>query len=302
MRALLGYINKGPLQAITVTAVFAILSLVLPMLIYISGAVVGLVSLRVGPRQGAVVIAGSMALAGVFSLVLLGNALPVLMFALLTWVPVCLLATLLRQVANQGLMLGVAFVFAVVAIAIVHLLVGVPTEWWSALLHSMLRGAVSEGGLKLDPEQAESVAHFVTTIAPLMTGLVVATLLLSMVLSVYLARWWHSLIDNPGGFAREFRELSLGPRVAYAVTGIGLAAFLPLVEVRALATDVLWSAVVIYMLQGLALAHWVAKKRGISRAWIVCFYIVISVFPQVILMLALAGFSETWLKLRKREA
>ncbi len=302
MRSLLGYINKGPLQAITVTAVFAILSLMLPVLIYVSGAVVGLVSLRLGLRQGAVVITGSMALAGVFSLVLLGNALPVLMFALLTWVPVSLLAALLRRVADQGLMLGVAFVFAVVAVTLVHLLVGVPTEWWSALLDGMLRGAIAEGGLELDAEQAKSVAHFVATIAPLMTGLVVATLLLSMVLSVYLARWWHSLIDNPGGFAREFRELSLGPRVAYAVTGISLAAFIPWPEVRALATDVLWSAVVIYMLQGLALAHWAAEKRNISRAWTVCFYIVISVFPQVILMLALAGFSETWLKLRQRVA
>ncbi len=290
------------MQAITVTTVFAILSLMLPVLIYVSGAVVGLVSLRVGLRQGAVVIAGSMALAGVFSLLLLGNALPVLTFAVLTWVPVCLLAASLRRVADQGLMLGIAFVFAVVAISIVHLLVGVPTEWWSAVLNSVLHSAITEGHLKLDAAQAESVAHFVATIAPLMTGLVVATLLLSMVLSVYLARWWHSLLDNPGGFAREFRELSLGPRIAYAVTGISLAAFVPLAEVRALATDVLWSAVVIYMLQGLALAHWLADKRNISRAWIFCFYVVISVFPQVMLMLALAGFSETWLKLRKRES
>ena len=49
---------RGRFQAITVSAVCAALCLLLPPLSYISGAVIGLVTLRNGLLEGAYVIAG----------------------------------------------------------------------------------------------------------------------------------------------------------------------------------------------------------------------------------------------------
>ena len=57
MKSLANYVMRGPVQAIVVAAVTGIFS-VLPLVSYLSGAAVGLVTLRIGPAKGACKVAG----------------------------------------------------------------------------------------------------------------------------------------------------------------------------------------------------------------------------------------------------
>ena len=62
--------------------------------------------------------------------------------------------------------------------------------------------------------------------------------------------------------------------------------------------------VVLFGLQGVALVHYLVKRRNASVAWLAGLYVALAIIPQpasgVVLGLALAGLSDTWVDYRKR--
>src|SRR3990172_5831256 len=109
MRALAAYIMRSRYHAMAVVALCTALALFLPPLSYLSGAGVGLVALRHGPRQGLLVTLGAGLALGVLGAVLLGNPAPGVVFALIIGLPLCLLAWLLRSTRFLGLGFGMGF-------------------------------------------------------------------------------------------------------------------------------------------------------------------------------------------------
>ncbi len=95
MHRLLTFIMRGRVHAMTASAVCAVLSLVVPPLSYISGAIIGLATLKHGPREGALVVAGSLLLAGFFALAMVGSVMPAGAFLLMSWLPAWILAWVL---------------------------------------------------------------------------------------------------------------------------------------------------------------------------------------------------------------
>ena len=137
--------------------------------------------------------------------------------------------------------------------------------------------------------------------AQLMTGLVIALTLLGILISLYLGRWWQSLLYNPGGFGREFRELRLGRRMALATAVLVVAALLAGKVAGSLGVELLILAVTIYMIQGLAVAHALVASRGASVGWLVgLYFLVLFASPHAMLAVGIAGYADSWLDFRKR--
>jgi len=123
-------------------------------------------------------------------------------------------------------------------------------------------------------------------------------LLFGVVLSLLLGRWWQSALYNPGGLAKEFNELRLGRRLSVVgilllvIAGFGssdLAIMLVLVVLS------------VYLIQGLALVHGIIASRGLNKAWLLGFYIMMFLLPHLVLMpLAVFGLTDTWIDFRKR--
>jgi hypothetical protein len=286
------YVLRGRTQALSVAAACAALSLLLPPMSYVSGAVIALATLRHGAREGGLVIAGSGLLAGALTLVVVGSVYPVLVFLALTWVPVWLLAVVLRATADQGAALLVAGALGAIAVGGVHLVIADPTAWWEALLQRFVDSAVQGAPALSNDAGTEQLSALIHSLAPIMTGLVIAGTVLGLMLTLFLARWWHALVDNPGGFGREFRAFAIG---------IVLAALLANSYTGGLAGELALIVVVLYMLQGLAIVHSVVNARGASIGWLVGLYLLLFLLPpQVILLLALTGLTDVWVNLRAR--
>jgi hypothetical protein len=268
---------------------------------YVSGAVIALATLRHGAREGGLVIAGSGLLAGALTLVVVGSVYPVLVFLALTWVPVWLLAVVLRATADQGAALLVAGALGAIAVGGVHLVIADPTAWWEALLQRFVDSAVQGAPALSNDAGTEQLSALIHSLAPIMTGLVIAGTVLGLMLTLFLARWWHALVDNPGGFGREFRALAIDRRFAPVAIGIVLAALLANSYTGGLAGELALIVVVLYMLQGLAIVHSVVNARGASIGWLVGLYLLLFLLPpQVILLLALTGLTDVWVNLRAR--
>jgi len=294
MRGLAAFVMAGRGQAILVATVFALMSLLLPPASYLAAAAIGLVTLRHGWLEGLLIMAGAGAAAGLLSVLALGSPWPVLALLALLWLPVWGLAQVLRRTSDEGAVLTAAGVFAAGAVLLVYALPGSPAEWWRSLLERSLVPAFAEQGITLEPDVLQRLAE-------VMTGVVAAATVLGASLSLFLARWWQALLYNPGGFGREFRALRTSRRLALGAAAVLIALLAPPAELKQLAAELLLVAMVVYALQGLAVAHALLGPRRAGRGWLAGVYAaLVLLWPYPLLALGLTGLVDTWVDFRAR--
>jgi hypothetical protein len=294
MRFLANTIMRGPMAAILVTSVAAMLGLLLPPLGYLSAAAVGLVTLRLGLAEAGKVVAGSMLATAVLGGMLVGNVMAPLAFLLVLWLPLLVTAWSLRRSGDLARSLLLAGLFGVTVVLGFHAGVDDPAGWWRELLQRMTEQATAE--------QQEVLRPVLDDMAGLMTGMVGAAVALGVTLSLLLARWWQAALYNPGGFRSEFHALRLGRSVTGATvlllvlnglqpTGLGLL------------TDLLPLALLLHLLQGIAVVHSLVARSGANVGWLVAMYVLLllpMVTTQAALTLAVAGMVDNWMDFRTR--
>jgi len=296
MRFLANYIMRGPLQAVVVTSVTALLGLLLPPLGYLSGAAVGLVSLRLGLRAALKVVAGATLATAALGLLLVGNPLAPLAFLLVLWLPLLVTSHSLRRTANLARSLWLAALFGATVVVGFHAAVDIPAQWWSGFLQRMLEQATPEQLAVLQPVLAE--------VARLMTGLLAAAVALGIALSLLLARYWQAALYNPGGFRAEFHGLRLGKAAGLVLVVLLVPAWMAQPGLQLL-TDLLPLALLLHLLQGIALVHALVAMSSASVGWLVAMYVLLGlpmVMTQTALTLAVAGFVDNWMDFRARFA
>jgi hypothetical protein len=296
MKRLASFVMQGLSQAVMATTVLVILSLLFPLIGLLSSASVGLVSLRQGLKSGAMTAAGSTVATGLLMILIFGNPLPVLVFLLLQWLPTGLLAGLLRSSRSLTLATHAALGFGFLAYVVQILVIGNPAEFWRQHLEPMAQRFVEAGFF----DQAQSVV-VVAKLAPLMCGVVAAGITLQLLFSLYLARWWQSLLYNPGGFSAEFRQLRLHRSLGVA-GGIVLVFWLIPDMVLPVWVNCLGLIVMaLFPLQGLAAAHGVFGAMQSSKRWLVATYVLLLLFlPQMAMVLVTIGLLDVWMDFRNR--
>ncbi len=287
---------RSRVHAAVVTSFLGMLTWVLPPVSYLSGAALGLYTLRRGLTEGVQVLLGAAVLALLLALVGIGNALPALALVLALWVPVAVAALVLRTSMAQGPMLLAVVLLGVLVLTGLHLVVGDLPAWWARWLGELESSLPSGTSLGLD-EAARA------RIAAVMTGIVAAAMVTSLTATVLLARWWQSLLYNPGGFRDEFHGLRLPRPMLYATGMIGAVAIaqsLGDAPRGGIATELLLVATVAYMFQGLAVVHQRARARGVAGGWLVPLYLGLALLPQyLILVLGLLGAADGIVNFRR---
>ncbi|PWG61419.1 hypothetical protein [Sediminicurvatus halobius] len=285
MRAIAGFIMRSRFTAITVVAAPALL----PLLFWLSGAALALVALRRGPSEGALVMAGATLLLGVISAGLIGTPLAALQPLLLIWLPVLLLALVLRATVSLARTLETGALVAAAGVLVFHVLHPDPAAFWTRVLEQV---ALLMGG---DPA-AETWQRATAELAPMLTGLWAVNMLALAVASLLLGRWWQALLYNPGGFRAEFHEL----RLEVWFTGIAVAAAaLALFTPAGLVRDLSLVLTGVFVLQALAVVHALFARRGWHGGWLVGVYLLL---PLALRPVAALGIADVFLDLRRRFA
>lgn len=296
MRPLAVYLMRGRVQAIFVTALCAVLSLLLPPLSYLSGAGIGLVTLRKGAREGLLVMLGAGLSLAVLAFVALGNPAPGIAYVIVIGLPIGILGLILRSSESLALTLISAAFMGVLMVVGVHLFTTDTAAWWREILDVVVRPALEQAGAFNDPQQIDLL---LTELSQVLTGVLAAAMMLSLVISLLIGRWWQGMLYNPGGFRQEFHGLHISRALALPTLVVLAIAFLGKGEIGQVATEFLMVLLVLYMIQGLALAHRMAARFSAHIAWLIALYgLLLVALPQVGMALAAAGFAETWLNLR----
>ena len=293
MRGLASFVMRGRGQATLVVATAAVLSALVPPVSWLSSGALALVTLRRGTREGLLVLGLALLGAGVLAFLSLGTPLPALSFALVLWLPILVVAMALRATVDLGAAFAACGVFGLVAVAVVHLLLGDPGPWWVATLGPLIEPAL-EG---VDAGQADALRGVIAAASGYMTGLMVAAGLFNLVLGLLIGRVWQAGLYNPGGFRREFHALRL-PRVAAMAAVALFAAVLALGAAPGPVTDMAAATLVPCALAGLAMAHGLAGGRRGGLAWLVGLYLlVVLALPEMTVALAAVGLVNAWFDL-----
>ena len=296
MSALARFVMRGYSQAVLVATATGVLSLVVPFIGLLSAAVVGLVTLRNGARDGLMLMGLAALASALISGLALGSPWVALGIIVVLWLPVWGLGCILRTTRSLGLTVQLAALGGLVVVLVVRLLVGDPAVYWEKLLEPLRVTLVTEGLVAADVSQT-----LLAQWARWMTGAIAAALVIQYLLSLFIARWWQARLFNPGGFGAEFRGLAVSRAVGILlVVLIGAAVA---TGGQALALDLIPVPIVLLALQGLAVAHRLREILGAQRGWLVTLYLLLILFlPQMGLLLSSVGLVDLWVDLRSRAA
>lgn len=270
---------RGRYQAL----MLAVGGMALPGFGWFGAAVVGLVTLRKGWLDG--------------SLLLLWASIPALGWLIVAQEPgplvvlagVVMLSYVLRMTTSWSQVLGVAVVL------------GIPTGLLFAVTSEAAIEQVIDFFVELSKQSGEqAVIEDVDRLAlgKMLVGLFTAGQLSVMLAALALARWWQSVLYNPGGFGEEFRHLKL-PR------GMVLTLITLMVICYVSGEPYLGSWILVLMVplmvNSIALVHWLAKEKKLGGNWLVIFYLLLLFFMQFMLpLLAIVAVTDSWIDLRKR--
>lgn len=294
MRVLADFAMQGRWRAVGAAAGLGALGVFLPPVAVLSGAVIALIALRLGIGQ-AIFVSGFAALilgALIFAMTG-GSPLIGVMAGLAQWLPVAAMGEVLRQTVSWRATLSMAAFVAGGLVLAARLLVPDLEGAWVAAGQGMLAPFVESGAVGMAELEAALV-----TIAPYLTGMLAGIFMLSMVLSLIIARYWQALLYNPGAFGTEFRELQLGRNLAIAVVVLALAG--QLAEIP-LALELAFILGVLFFIQGLAVMHGLTHSQGMSHFWLVGMYVLmVFALPQMFLLIAALGAVDGVARFRER--
>lgn len=263
------------------TTAAAFVCMATPLLFWIGAALVGLVILRHGWRDGRSVLIWAVLPAIAWASI--GDPTP-----LMAIIGVSVLAVILQQTIRLDYTLYLATGLGVA----MSFLLPVLMPEFLALVAESTQVLIQESLV----DQPELLVKLEPLFAPMIGGVFAALHTLAIILSLLLARYWQSELYNPGGFGREFKALRLP--VAYCA---------PVVTIMFVAASISPELVgvipvltVIMMLAGLSLLHGLTTIKAVS-GWMVPVYVALLIFgPYTYTLLIFLALMDSALNFRKR--
>ncbi|HEX2493613.1 MAG TPA: hypothetical protein VHK24_07540 [Steroidobacter sp.] len=297
-RTLAAWLTERPWRAAVASAVCGALSpqMLAPFAV-LAAAIPSLIALRFNVKAGfGIAAAGAVAAAAVVLSVTEPSVWIVLAFGVLFVCPV-LLAGLLRSSDSLNLCFQVAVLGAACVLIGVHLALADPVAVWTSLLRQVL-DSMAQAGIRLEGDQDEIVAVWART----MWGALAALALATVFGGVLLGRWWLSLLQSPGQFGVEYRQLRLGVVLGTVATALFVLA---LASDSSLFASLAWVAFAALAFQGLAAAHRLKANGRLNRGWLAAIYVLLVVplsMSITVFILAVWGFADNWLRPKARIA
>ncbi len=269
-------------------------TLLLPFAQLISGAVIVLLVLQQGLRTAFLESAAALAILAVVSILVNAPLAQLLVNALVTWLPVMLLATVMLRSRSLTLALQVAAIVAIVATLGFFLVLGDPTVFWNELL-TRLSAFFARLGLQ---EQADLLATQTALLAPQMTMVVVSSSWSIIVLVLALGYALYRALPGKNASFGRFCDLNFGRVLALTMGVTSVAAVL---TGSVWLKNVAFVAFVIFWIQGLAILHWLHVEKRMNAVVVVGVYALLFLLSAlVVIALAVVGYTDAWFEFRNR--
>ena len=288
------FIISGPLPAFTVVFGFSVLaSFILPLSMLISGAAIVLITLYAGVRQGLVITAACIIALSVCGYILLApsRVLSDILMIVAQLLPAVILAAVFQTTRSLSFTLQVAALLGVLVFLGVVVLFPDVERTWESLLHQIL------SSVPLGNDYLTQQPQLVQQSARLMSGMLVASAVLTNSGVMLFGYWWHCLVTDNGDFRNDFCGLQLGKVLSIIVM---LSSVWATVLKSGFATQLCIIVGVLFLLQGMAIIHAVMTAVSKGKIWLIAVYVLVIFVPQLVLVVVLLGLIDTFIDIRKR--
>ncbi len=297
MNFLAGYTMQGRMQAVVVASVLAMLSLLLSPISILSASAIALVTLRKGQLEGVLVIAGAGIAVALLSGLLFGGFFFGVAYALGFWMPIWIIAIVLRESGRLSVTFELTLIFGLLVIGAIYLSGSDSAEFWQQSLRLILQPLLASSANNIQSDQIE---HWLSFASQYSIGILVTGTVSTIILSLLVARWWQANLYNPSGFGKEFLSVKSRPLVAYICLGVFLVAILGAGTICNMARNMGVLAFFLYLVVGIAVLHVLVSATKSRRFLLPAFYVIVLLIPHALLPVALVGFSDTWQHWRRR--
>ena len=288
MQPIAAWLIARPLHAVLGLA----LTLVLPFAQVFSGAAIVMLVLYGGARTAALQGLIAIAVLAALSLVTGGSLPEVLVNGLFAWLPVFLLAWLLRRSRSLTLTLQVSAIAAMAVTLGFYIVVADPTAYWVAVLTDVA-AAFREMGLT---EQAGMIVAQTELIAPQMTMVTVLTSWSLIVLVLVLGYAIYQALPGKSAEFGRFCDLRFGRTLALVMAVTSVLALLIGVEWLRNFAFVVFA---IFWLQGLSMMHWLRVVGPLPFIVLIVIYAMLPFLNALLVMaLAILGYTDAWFDYR----
>jgi len=301
-KGIANFAMQGRWSAALATAALSLLAIIVPPLSYLASGVIVLTTLRMGPKEGLLVVVASLAVFTGFAVLLLGNFVISVGLLLSGLLPIYLVTLILGFTRSLSLSVLAAAGLGLLVVLVMHLVLSEPALWWQQMLQPFVETLQQQPGWQASQEQTSAVA---ASIASLMTGFIGAGITLNALFGLFIGRSWQAKLYNPGSFADEFVNLQLGKPAALLTVALIAISLLPIKASLPIVVDCLPVMLVIFVIQGLAVVHKRLRQRQKTKLVVVA-YVVLAVLmfmlPPLAIVLAMIGVLEQWRNFRKDSA
>ncbi len=290
MQPIAAWLIARPLHAVLGLA----LTLVLPFAQIFSGAAIVMLVLYGGARTAALQGLIAIAVLATLSLVTGGSLPEILVNGLFAWLPVFLLAWLLRRSRSLTLTLQVSAIAAMAVTLGFYIVVADPTAYWMAVLTDVA-AAFRDMGLT---EQAGMIVAQTELIAPQMTMVTVLTSWSLIVLVLVLGYAIYQALPGKSAEFGRFCDLRFGRTLALVMAVTSVLALLIGVEWLRNFAFVVFAIV---WLQGLSMMHWLHVVGPLPFIVLIVIYAMLPFLNALLVMaLAILGYTDAWFDYRAR--
>lgn len=294
MQAIARYALSGPWQAILVVSLLGMGAWVLFPLMYLSGALMALIAMQLGPGKAGQVLIAGLAVQAISGAILLASPVAALGLAALMWVPLVALGGLVWRRGNLPPALLYSASLGVMVVLACYLFQADPGQWWQARMQEAIdTRSPTPDGLGTSNQDLTMLIESVATYLP---GAFAGVWVMGLAISLLLGRWLQSRLYRPGAFGAEFRHW----RLATGWTGVAAICLLMALWRPDLAVNVWMPLAVILCLPALALLHALLQQRAASRLWLGLFYGALALMPHLVMALPMLALLDSWMDFRGR--
>lgn len=256
-----------------------------------SGALVGLVILTQGSRSGLKAVVVSIVGITVVATIALEAPMIGVSIGLAQWLPIVILAQVLRSTKSLVLMMLSGLVLAFIAITLQYLVwPDLEANWLKVIDQSVAQLKDYPEYQNVDiADNARLLVHFMV----LVLGPAIYSLLIGILL---IARSMQSRLAGSDGFSTEFRAISFGKRIGLvAVIVLAISFWVNQAWISSISLLLMTA----FLFQGIAVVHTKVSRSKRPRLLNTLFYALLLIFPQAVVFTALVGLLDNWLILRK---
>ncbi len=273
----------------------------LPLLGFLSGAVLVYLLLAQGPRQAVIdmMVAGGLIL-GVTAII--GDSLGPQFWVMSTvWLPALLMGVLLVWSRSLTLTLQISAIVTIGAVLAFYMAAGNPADYWASVMTAMV-GEWRASGVEQLEANADLIGPQIPALSQHMT---VWVAFVAWALSAVMLLLGHALYRQGPLEWRDygrFRDLNFGRVMAVLMAVTSVVAVLAGWSWLQGIAFVLFT---VFSLQGIAIMHWLHGEGMIPVFVVVLMYgalIVVVLAPVMVIAMAVLGYIDAWFTLRRQKA